>query len=246
MNSTPRADLSAKSVWLTCAALYVVLMAIVFVFPAAIVGPMTSQGRAHELGAFESVQNIALLIALILMIRLAIKAPERNLRLWALFIALGTLLLFGEEISWGQHYFGWVSGETFEQINDQGETNLHNTTASDGWLDQKPRAILFLGMVLGTIVHPLVKHFRNGRGLFDKPWWLAPTLVSLPPVIFSQVGNLPEIIDDLNDGLRLWTFSAQDFTNNYRSSELEEVFFYVFFITYTASILTRLPNKAAA
>jgi hypothetical protein len=244
MSSTQRADISAMSVWLICAALYVVLMAIVFLYPAAIVGPMTAQGRAHELGALESVQNITLLIALILMLRLAIVAPERNLRLWAIFIALGTLFLLGEEISWGQHYFGWVTGGVFEQINDQGETNLHNTEG--GWLDQKPRAILLLGMVIGTIVHPLVKHFRNGRGLFDKPWWLAPTLTSLAPVIFSQVGSLPERLDDINDSLHLWSFSAQDFTNNFRSSEMEEVFLYIFFITYTASILARLPKKAAA
>ena len=105
------------------------------------------------------------------------------------------------------------------------------------------RALLLLGMIVGTIVHPLVKRFR-GRGLFDNPWWLAPTLASLAPVIFSQIGSLPERIDDINDGLHLWSFSAQAFTNGYRSSEMEEVFLYIFFVTYTASILKRLPAKA--
>ena len=41
-------------------------------------------------------------------------------------------------------------------------------------------------MILGTIVHPLVKHFR-GRGLFDNPWWLAPTLASLAPVVAAYI-----------------------------------------------------------
>ena len=34
----------------------------------------------------------------------------------------------GEEISWGQRIFGWSTPEGLEEINHQGETNLHNIT----------------------------------------------------------------------------------------------------------------------
>lgn len=35
-------------------------------------------------------------------------------------------LVFGEEISWGQHFFKWETPEVFQEANFQQETNLHN------------------------------------------------------------------------------------------------------------------------
>ena len=145
------------------------------------------------------------------------------------------VFLLGEEASWGQHYFNWETGGWFAQVNDQGETNFHNTP--DGWLDQKPRAILQLGMILGAIAHPLVKKFRGGRGIFDSPWWLAPTFASMPPVVISLVAGLPKAIDKLE----ILPFEIQ-FT---RVSEIEELFMYAFFVVYALSLRGRLAYRKA-
>ena len=36
------------------------------------------------------------------------------------------LLIFGEEMSWGQRIFGWESTGVFKEYNYQQETNIHN------------------------------------------------------------------------------------------------------------------------
>lgn len=221
-------DISALAVWIVCGLIYLVLMVMVFFAPDILHGP----GFDTELGLVEQSQNLILAIALVLMIIVAVRATEPLLRCWMIFVALGTFFLLGEETSWGQHYFGWATSGVFANINDQGETNFHNTEG--GWLDQKPRAILLLGMVLGTIVHPLVKWARKGRGLFDKPWWLAPTLASLPPVVFSQIAALPKRLEFL--------YSLDLF----RWSEMEELFLYAFFITYTLSLWKRMEVRRRA
>lgn len=225
-----RADISALAVWLVCAALYAVFMWFAFMQPSVLKG---------ELGLLENTQVVLLLVALPLAIWLAFQNSEKWLRWWLILISVGLFYLLTEETSWGQHYFGWEMHGFFSMFNDQGENNIHN---ADSWFDQKPRAVLLFGMILGTIVHPLMKRFR-GRGLFDNPWWLAPTLVCLGPVVFSQIGAIPERIDDLN----LFNFSAQAFTGGYRSSEMEEVYMYLFFVAYLLSLQHRLKlHKASA
>lgn len=180
----------------------------------------------------EQFGNVILAVALVLALVAIARADSMWLRVWLVLVTLGILYVLGEEASWGQHYFHWQTGGWFASHNDQGETNLHNTSS---WLDQKPRALLQIGIIIGGIIHPLVKRFRNGRGLFDNPWWLAPTMASLPPGVFSILAGIPKTVDKMH----LLPFELHSF----RSSEFEELFFYLFFVTYLLSLLIRLKAR---
>lgn len=48
-----------------------------------------------------------------------------------LLLALFFFVAFGEELSWGQHYFGYATPESLAGLNQQGELNLHNLSIVD-------------------------------------------------------------------------------------------------------------------
>ena len=62
-----------------------------------------------------------------LSLRLSIKLPEKRRKYAHLILALGFLLCFGEEISWGQRIFNFSTPELTKLYNTQGEFNLHNS-----------------------------------------------------------------------------------------------------------------------
>lgn len=78
----------------------------------------------------EYLTALAYLAAFVIALSIAIRFFRRRQRVYGalyLFLSLFLLVVFLEEISWGQRIFSYASPEYFERANRQGETNIHNT-----------------------------------------------------------------------------------------------------------------------
>lgn len=86
----------------------------------------------QEDGILEAVGALLFFAAAVLCIACAIRAYRKSepdaseLPVFYLLLSLLFFLAFGEEISWGQRVFGWITPEKWSNLNVQNETNLHN------------------------------------------------------------------------------------------------------------------------
>lgn len=189
-----------------------------------------------ELAAVESAQMLVLLTCIFACMRiLALQEvrSDRQVLGWVILALAACTYVAGEEASWGQNYAGWLTPETWQAINDQGETNLHNTSS---WLDQKPRTLLELGVIVGGIVIPLLAlwrpSIRTGRfALF------LPPLVCLPVAVIAEIGKIWE---------RLQSHGLWDVTLFYRASEVQELYFYLFILFYLLVFRQRVLARRTA
>ena len=129
-----------KLVWL-------VLPIIVAVMPyvARFIDVHTDGYMYGEKGIIENITVIFLLTAIIaclLFIFAKEKIPFASFKVWMVLFLLGAIYYAGEEMSWGQHFFGWGTPEKWTEFNDQQETNLHT-----GFCDQMEIPITFEGNV---------------------------------------------------------------------------------------------------
>lgn len=183
----------------------------------------------------------ALLMAGAFIVSLATIRPLVRMRAspwlyaWVALAALGSLYVAGEEISWGQHFFGWATPEGWSALNDQNETNLHNISA---WFDQKPRHLLSAGVIVGGLVIPVLALFRPdiraGRlGL------ILPPFLCLPSAALASFLGLAALFDDevtkLFDG----------FSVVIRPSEAQETYFYSFILLYVVVLYRRVTDSTA-
>ena len=190
-----------------------------------------------ELGLIELATPVVATIAAVFGARLFLvvrSTGATQLRIWAALLTVACIYLAGEELSWGQHLFGWSTPESIGALNDQQETNLHNMSS---WFDQKPRLLLELWVLVGGIIVPL-------RGSLVTPplvparWptWFWPTLECLPTAVLAIAVRLPERIKDIA--------GLEQLPLEIRYSEPQEYYFALFLLIYLAALEHRARQFA--
>ena len=185
-----------------------------------------------EFGPHEALQFFIILMATLLALSLLFKPEVRKtpfLFAWVGIAFICGVYVSGEELSWGQHVFEWGTPEYWEKINDQGETNLHNASS---WLDQKPRLLLEIGVLVGGIIIPALKRFKvKLPEKFD--------LIYPDPRVFvtSIIALLINIVDKIDEAMK-------DISIMERPSEVEEVYLFYFVLLYLIYFRKRLIQSA--
>ena len=154
-------------------------------------------------------------------------ALTQTLKAWLVLMILGAAYFALEEISYGQHMFGWGTADTWKELNDQDETNLHNVHAL---FDQVPRGLLTLGILIGGVILPLYRRFRNIELLeSNRLYWQWPTMdcvtIGLTVIMVRPFFSVFEF----------------EFIN---TGEIKEVLFALFILLYCVSIQTRLKQRS--
>jgi cell division protein FtsW (lipid II flippase) len=186
-----------------------------------------------ESGVIENGTVVALIPAAVLMLIAAYRLRSRvdvRATIWCLLIAALCFLFAGEEVSWGQHWFGWESPEYFVDKNRQGETNLHNLNIH---LGRAVKTFITIGIIIGGIVVPLRRRRYDRDSL---RYWIYPTSVCVPVAIFVLGVRLIERLKtwfDLD-----WVLLAVNLKEN------QEFYIGLFFLIYAWSLAARSRRPA--
>jgi hypothetical protein len=166
----------------------------------------------------------------LITIKPVLKLTDPFLTFWIAIATFGCLYCSGEEISWGQHLFGWESSVFWDSVNDQGETNFHNTSS---WLDQKPRIIVEAGIVISGLIIPALQKWRpqilpkQFRIIYTNSHYILSAAIF---VAFKAVDS------------GFGAFSASPFV---RGSELLEHLMFYYILIYTIDFRARILKESA-
>jgi len=213
----------STSIWFWLVVPVVMLMAQILVeifVPEQYKAPLNTEGSP-----LEDIEFLVLLPAIVIAAMLLPRIQGTWMKIWVALALAGCIYIAGEEESWGQHIFGWSTPDYWAHVNDQDETNLHNTSS---WLDQKPRALMFIGIVVGGLIIPALRQWR--------PSWLPAKFERIYPtdtaVPVSALVLLTYTVD------HLW-HKILGYHLFFRVSEVQEFYIYYFLLVYLAELRKR-------
>ena len=233
MNNNFAKDLSPLWFWLPMG-LVLLQLVVRFVSPELHDQYILGQREASLIELLTPVALIPGVVFGIMALRQWALLPNFSSRLWIAMVTLGAFYMAGEEVSWGQWLFHWSTPETFARINDQNETNLHNTSA---WLDQKPRLLLELWALVGAI-RIWVLDFRGKQtDPGTTPYWFWPGRPLAWTGLLSALIMMPERVRD-------WWDIDLPSPFDIRVTETQELVLGFFLSFFLASVWLRLRSRS--
>ena len=197
------------------------------------------KGILNENGFVENLQSVFLFFSIYYLI-ITFKKFSLNkiIRIFLIIKILALIYYLGEEISWGQHFFKWVSPEFFIINNNQAETNLHNIS---NVLDQLPRTLVMIWCGLISILFYFLK--KNISLSYETRLIFIPTDLLLKISVIFLIFFLPDFIvdkfslhpghvlngKDIPEAIFYDTISL----NFLRLSEVHELIFCFYFLIYS-------------
>ncbi|MBI1300709.1 MAG: hypothetical protein GC137_03530 [Alphaproteobacteria bacterium] len=183
-----------------------------------------------ENGPHELLQFLIMVCAFLVSAAILLKSDLIG-KLWLkIWVGIATICCFYvsvEEVSWGQHFLEWGTPEYWANLNDQGETNIHNISS---WLDQKPRILLEVGVVIGGLIIPAINKIKPN--ILPKEF----TIIYPHPVLSITAGLflILKIIDKAQDR-NIFLFE--------RVSEVQELYIFYFVLLYMFILRQRINNQ---
>ena len=183
--------------------------------------------QAEETGVLEFLHAALPFAAAAIAARLLFMQQVRRnawVGLWLVLVVIGGIYLGGEEASWGQHYFGWVTPSAWSEINMQGETNIHNTSV---WFDKLPRVSVTIMIITGGLIVPFIKLYASRLIPHRLDFIIPPLALTVLAAVF--------VLGEILSGIRSQTdFLARE--TPFRPGEMQEnlivafIFFYMVFL----------------
>jgi hypothetical protein len=199
----------------------------------------------HKEGGIERLAVVCLLVGVGYGVRMLLAhrraLPRAWLVWWFAIATAGMVFVAGEEVSWGQHLGLWGAEdvpEPIREINDQGETNIHNIVGIGNAIDRGSTNLVIVGTFVAFFILPIVQRVKGTAMPCDDPGYLFwPTRAGFWAGVGVSIIPLPLQIYE-------WT-TGREGSFDWRHSEIHEFYIALLMMTYMVSVHHRLRAYAA-